>query len=96
MAFAPMPPDLDVAEVVESSPRFEFVMRITCDTINEMSLEDFEKLVLHQVVLSGKPLVVEGFQTYMDSHIFSEKWLRERYSSKCKSSLYSFLTRGRD
>lgn len=88
-----MPPEIDIVEVVESSPRFEFVMRITCETINEMSLADFEKLVLHQVVLSGKPLVVEGFQSYMDSHVFSEKWLREKYSSKCKSSLYSFFAR---
>ncbi|CAG8056167.1 unnamed protein product [Penicillium salamii] len=82
MAFEPMPPDLDINAVVESTPNFEFAMRITCESIDEHPLEQFEKLVLYQVVLSGRPLVIEGFQEYLDKRLFSERWLRETYSSK--------------
>ncbi|KAJ5323015.1 hypothetical protein N7452_011304 [Penicillium brevicompactum] len=82
MAFEPMPPGLDINAVVDSTPNFEFAMRITCDSVNQFPLADFEKLVLYQVVLSGKPLVIEGFQSHLDQELFSEKWLRERYSSK--------------
>lgn len=84
MAFEPMPPGLDINAVVDSTPNFEFAMRITCDSVNQFPLADFEKLVLYQVVLSGKPLVIEGFQSHLDQELFSEKWLRERYSSKGK------------
>lgn len=82
MAFEPLPPLLDIHQVVESTPNFEFAMRITCDTIDEFPLEDLEKLVLFQVVLSGRPLVIEGFHQRFDQGLFSEKWLRGKYSSK--------------
>lgn len=82
MAFEPMPPDLDINEVVESTPNFDFAMRITCESVDEHPFEQFEKLVLYQVVLSGRPLVIEGFQEYLDKRLFSERWLRETYSSK--------------
>ncbi|CAG8043297.1 unnamed protein product [Penicillium olsonii] len=82
MAFEPIPPDLDINAVVASTPNFQFGMRITCDTIDQLPLEHFEKLVLYQVVLSGRPLIIEGFQKYLDKNLFSERWLRETHSSK--------------
>lgn len=84
MAFEPLPPILDINEIVDSTPNFEHAMRITCDSIDDFPLEDFEKLVLYQVVLSGRPLVIEGFQKHLDNHLFSEKWLGEKYKSKGK------------
>ncbi|KAF9251562.1 hypothetical protein DTO013E5_4011 [Penicillium roqueforti] len=82
LAFEPLSPLLDIREVVESTPNFEFAMNITCDSIDEFPLADFEKLVLFQVVLSGKPLVIRGFDKHLDKQIFSEKWLREKYAKK--------------
>jgi hypothetical protein len=80
MAFEPLSPELDINQVVENTPNFEYAMRVTCDSISNQSLEDFEKLVLYQTVLSGKPLVIEGFQSYIDSQLFSTKWLGEKYN----------------
>lgn len=62
-------------------------MEITCDSIEEFPLEDFERLVLYQVVLSGRPLVIRGFQQHLDKGIFSEKWLRQKYAKKGEFAL---------
>lgn len=83
-AFEPIPPDIDVTALVESTPNFEFVVRIHCDAIDEQGLENFEKLVLLHVILGGKPLVVEGYDTRLEKWIFSEQWLRDNYSTKSK------------
>ncbi|GKZ24554.1 hypothetical protein AbraCBS73388_011381 [Aspergillus brasiliensis] len=81
-AFEPLSPDLDLTELVNSTPNFKEVARIHCDMIDENGLEIFEKLVLLHVVRGGKPLVVEGFNHRLDNSIFSEKWLRNHYSSR--------------
>ncbi|KAL2223497.1 hypothetical protein M432DRAFT_645171 [Thermoascus aurantiacus ATCC 26904] len=81
-AFEPISPDLDVAALVESTPNFEFAVRIHCDAIDEQGLENFEKLVLLHVVLGGKPLVIEGYDKRLEKWIFSEQWLRDNYSTK--------------
>ncbi|KAJ5501660.1 hypothetical protein N7453_006477 [Penicillium expansum] len=82
LAFEPLSPLLDIHRVVESTPNFEFAMDISYDSIEEFPLEDFERLVLFQVVLSGRPLVIRGFHHRLDKGIFSEKWLREKYAKK--------------
>lgn len=85
-AFEPLPPDLDVTALVESTPNFEFAVRIHCDAIDEQGLENFEKLVLLHVVLGGKPLVIEGYEDRLDKWTFSEQWLRDNHSAKSTSS----------
>mgnify|MGYP006902560806 CR=1 FL=1 len=87
LAFEPLSPLLDIHRVVESTPNFEFAMDITCDAIEDFPLEDFEKLVLYQVVLSGRPLVIRGFHQRLDKRIFSEKWLRAKYAKKGEFAL---------
>ena len=81
-AFEPIPPDIDLYALVESTETFEFAVRIHCDAINEQGLENFEKLVLLHVILGGKPLVIEGYETRLENRIFSEQWLRDNYSAK--------------
>ncbi|KAL3456816.1 hypothetical protein BJX64DRAFT_31980 [Aspergillus heterothallicus] len=81
-AFEPLSPDLDVTELVDSTPNFEQVVRIHCDAIDENGLENFEKLVLLHVIVRGLPLVVEGFDKRLDNAVFSETWLRNHYSAK--------------
>ena len=82
--FEPFPPHLNIADVVESTPTFEFVPRIACDAIDQWPCEDFERLVFVRVVQLGLPLVIEGFQDRLDQNLFSEKWLREHYSTNGK------------
>lgn len=91
LASEPLPPLLNIQQVVESTPNFDFAMRITCDAVDEFPLEDFEKLVLFQVVLTGRPLVIEGFHQRFDKGLFSEKWLRENYASKSELVLWECL-----
>ncbi|KAL5050201.1 hypothetical protein BDW71DRAFT_194584 [Aspergillus fruticulosus] len=81
-AFEPISPALDVADLIKSSPNFEEVVRIHCDAIDENGLENFEKLVLLHVIVRGLPLVVEGFDKKLDNAIFSERWLKNHYSTK--------------
>lgn len=81
-AFEPIPPDLDVTALVESTPNFEFAVRIHCDAIDEQGLENFEKLVLLHVILGGKPLVIEGYENRLEKWIFSEQWLRDNCATK--------------
>ena len=87
LAFEPLSPILDIRQVVESTPNFEFAMEITCDAIEDFPLEDFEKLVLYQVALSGRPLVIRGFNQRLDKGVFSEKWLRAKYGKKGEFAL---------
>lgn len=81
-AFEAIPPDLDVVKLVNSTPNFEYVDRIHCDSIDELGLDNFEKMVLGHVILSGKPLVIEGFNDRLDKSIFSEKWLLKHHGAR--------------
>ncbi|CAD6570819.1 MAG: hypothetical protein ASARMPREDX12_003947 [Alectoria sarmentosa] len=81
-AFDPIPPDLDLASLVEETPNFEYVTRISCDMIETQGLEAFDKLVLLHVILGGKPLVVEGFQHRLDEWTFTTQWLQDNYGKK--------------
>ncbi|KAJ6122532.1 hypothetical protein N7512_004997 [Penicillium capsulatum] len=84
--FEPFPPHLDVAQVVESTPSFEFATRITCDAIDDSSPEDFQRLIYLNVVVLGLPLVIEGFQERLDKSLFSKDWLRETYATKVENA----------
>jgi len=91
-AFEPIPPDLDVAALVESTPNFEYVVRIHCNSIDEHGLDNFDKLVRLHVILGGKPLVIEGFHERLDRSVFSERWLRSHHSSRSKSTSLVLLS----
>ncbi|KAI9781813.1 MAG: hypothetical protein M1835_004186 [Candelina submexicana] len=85
-SFDPIPPDFDLDALVEATPNFEYVVRISCDMIEQQGQEAFNKLVLLHVVLGGKPLVVEGFQTRLDKWAFTPKWLKENQGKKYESA----------
>ena len=86
-SFDPISPDLDLATLVEETPNFEYVVRISCDMIDHQGLEAFEKLVLLHVIIGGRPLVVEGFQDRLDPWTFTPQWLRDNQGTKCMSPL---------
>ncbi|KMU82120.1 hypothetical protein CISG_09650 [Coccidioides immitis RMSCC 3703] len=81
-SFEPISPDLDLAALVESTPNFEYVVRIHCDAIDEQGIEDFERLVQLHVIMGGKPLVVEGYQQRLEKWIFSLQWLKDNHGKK--------------
>lgn len=83
-SFEPISPDIDLASLVEETPNFEYVVRISCDMIELQGLEAFEKLVLLHVIVGGKPLIVEGFQHRLDKWTFSSQWLHDNQGTKCK------------
>ena len=82
-AFDPIPPDLDLTQLVEETPNFEYVTRISCEMIEEQGMDSFEKLILLHVILGGKPLVIEGFQHRLDEWTFTTQWLQDNYGQKC-------------
>ena len=81
-AFEPIAPDFDLKSLVESQANFEWVVRIHCDMIDHQGLENFEKLVLIHVILGGKPLVIEGYESRLDRWTFALQWLRDNCGSK--------------
>jgi hypothetical protein len=93
--FDPIPPDLDLSALVENTPNFDYVVRIAADQIHELGLEQFEKLVLLHVIVSGKPLVVEGWNKSLPQWLFSQTWLEDnvgkkrKYMTACPAALIS-------
>ena len=83
-AFDPISPDLNLTSLVEETPNFEYVTRISCDMIENQGLESFDKLVLLHVILGGKPLVVEGFNCRLDEWTFTSQWLQDNHGKKSK------------
>ncbi|THZ31375.1 hypothetical protein D6C91_00812 [Aureobasidium pullulans] len=85
-AFEPIAPDFDINGLIESTPNFSFVDRISVDQIDEQGVAAFEKLVLLHVIAGGKPLVVDGFENRLDPWTFSSKWLNDNVGSKIEQS----------
>jgi hypothetical protein len=87
-SFEPIPPDFDLRELVESTDNFQYVDRISCDTIEEQGLENFEKLILLHVIIGGKPLVVDGFEDRLDPWTFTPKWLQDNHGEKGRRNCF--------
>ncbi|PGH07956.1 hypothetical protein AJ80_07937 [Polytolypa hystricis UAMH7299] len=85
-AFEPISPDLDLAKLVETTPNFEYVVRIHCDAIDEQGIDQFEKLVLLHVIIGGKPLVIEGYQDRLEKWIFGLQWLKDNHGTKVENA----------
>ena len=80
--FDPIPPDLDLATLVEKTDNFDYVIRIHVDQIDEIGLDQFEKLLLLHVVKDGKPLVIEGWDTKLKPWLFNAQWLTDNCGKK--------------
>ena len=88
-SFEPLPPNLDLNALVESTPNFEYVTRIPCDMIQHQGLEAFDKLVLLHVIIGGKPLIIDGFHHTWDQYTFTTRWLRDNIGTKCMFPTFS-------
>lgn len=81
-SFEPLSPDLDLRALVEETDNFQYVDRISCDTIQEQGLEQFERLITLHVIMGGKPLVIDGFEEKLDPWTFQPRWLRDNHGDK--------------
>jgi hypothetical protein len=81
-SFEPVSPHFDLHALIENNENFEYASRISVDKIDEEGLDQFEKLVLMHVILSGKPLVIDGFETRLDPWLFTAKWLNDNHGVK--------------
>lgn len=85
-SFEPIPPDFDLNKLVESTPNFSYVDRISVEMIDQQGLQAFEKLVLLHVINGGKPLVIDGFEDRLDPWTFTPKWLVDNMSEKVENA----------
>ncbi|KAB8698112.1 hypothetical protein FH972_026362 [Carpinus fangiana] len=84
--FEPIAPDFDLSELVENTPNFVYVDRISCDMIDQQGLDAFDKLVLLHVIIAGKPLIIDGYQSRLDPWTFSSKWLIDNHGDKVENA----------
>ncbi|KAF2479854.1 hypothetical protein BDY17DRAFT_302797 [Neohortaea acidophila] len=84
--FEPIAPDFDLKALVESTPNFSYVDRISCDMIDQQGLPAFEKLILLHVIIGGKPLVIDGFEDRLDPWTFTPQWLRDNCGEKAENA----------
>jgi hypothetical protein len=82
--FVPIPPDFDPKTLVDNTNNFDWVTRVSTDTLKEHSIQSFEALVLAVVIQSGKPLVIEDWGESLPPWLFSRKWLEDNLGSNGK------------
>jgi len=80
--FVPISPDLDLGALVENTNNFNFVTRLSKEMLKEHSIQSLEKLILRDVVIGGKPLVIEGYGETLDPYLFSPEWLQNNLGKK--------------
>jgi hypothetical protein len=87
--FDPIPPDLDLDDLVDRASNFEWVLRISAAQIRNIGQQEFEKLVLYHVIQGGKPLVIEKWNDRLPKSLFSAEWLEATYDKKRRRCLPS-------
>lgn len=85
--FDPIPPDLDLHALVDNTPNFQWVNRVTAAQIRNIGPQEFEKLVLIHVIQGGKPLVIEKWNDRLPKSLFSSTWLEESCNKRRKRAL---------
>ncbi|KAI1425581.1 hypothetical protein F5Y12DRAFT_746666 [Xylaria sp. FL1777] len=80
--FDPIPPDLDLHNLVDRTPNFDWVTRISIAQIRRLGPAGFEKLVQLHVIEGGRPLVIEGWNRVLPKELFSPTWLETTCDKK--------------
>ncbi|KAI2631746.1 hypothetical protein GGS21DRAFT_522918 [Xylaria nigripes] len=80
--FDPIPPDLDLHRLVDQTPNFDWVTRISVAQIRRLGSPGFEKLVQLHVIEGGRPLVIEGWDRALPKDLFSATWLEKTCNKK--------------
>jgi hypothetical protein len=77
--FDPIPPDLDLYGLVDKTPNFKWVQRVSRNQIRSLGQQEFEKLVLIHVIIGGKPLVIDGWEAALSQGLFDVGWLEKTH-----------------
>lgn len=85
--FDPIPPDLDLLALIENTSNFDCVIQINVEQIEELGMDEFEKLVLLHVIKGGKPLIVQGWDTKLHPWLFNAQWLIDNCGTKRMSTI---------
>ncbi|KAF4342581.1 hypothetical protein FBEOM_3499 [Fusarium beomiforme] len=80
--FDPIPPDLDLYSLVDRTPNFKWVQRVSRSQIRNLGQQEFEKLVLIHVIVGGKPLVIDGWDGVLPKWLFDVSWLEKTYDKQ--------------
>ncbi|KAM5509573.1 AT hook domain-containing protein [Fusarium oxysporum f. sp. phaseoli] len=80
--FDPIPPDLDLYGLVDKTPNFKWVQRVSRTQIRNLGQQEFEKLVLIHVIAGGKPLVIDRWDGVLPKGLFDVRWLEETYDKQ--------------
>lgn len=80
--FDPISPDLDLYDLVDRTPNFKWVQRVSRQQIRGLGQQEFEKLVLIHVIAGGKPLVIDGWDAVLSKRLFSADWLEKTHDKK--------------
>jgi hypothetical protein len=93
--FEPIPPSLDVDELVNSIDNFKYVERFPASLLDDP--DRFETVVRNWVILGGEPMVIEGLQHKLVPWLFSSGWLEQNFGDKgrhswCTPLLHTFNT----
>ncbi|QUC23197.1 uncharacterized protein UV8b_07438 [Ustilaginoidea virens] len=80
--FDPFPPDLDLYSLVDRTPNFNWVQRVSRAQIRNLGQLEFEKLIQIHVIAGGKPLVIDGWDAALPKWLFNVEWLEKTYDKK--------------
>jgi hypothetical protein len=80
--FDPIPPDLDLHALVDRTPNFKWVQRVSRSQIRNLGPQEFEKLVRLHVITGGKPLIIDGWDAILPKWLFGADWLEKTYDKK--------------
>ena len=87
--FDPFPPDLDLYSLVDRTPNFNWVQRVSRAQIRNLGQLEFEKLIQIHVIAGGKPLVIDGWDAALPKWLFNVEWLEKTYDKKRQFLPYS-------
>lgn len=75
--FVPLSPNIDLDALVEDNASFDHVRRLPQSDLEAHTVQSLEQLVYSYVVQEGRPLILEGWGSYMPPWLYSSKWLEE-------------------
>ena len=74
--FIPLSPIINLDALVRDNESLNEVRRIPLAALEEHTVQSLEQLVYLHVVIEGRPLVLEGWGSYLPPWLFTSKWLK--------------------
>ena len=85
MTTSEIPPSLDLLQLAANNPKFVETKRISWNLLKE-NPELFDRLVFLHVITLGRPLVIDGVESWIDRSTFTSQWLQRYYSDKVEQA----------